>query len=390
MDVIDQKVFLKFSFMDALYWAFYASFVGFISTYLLECGMSNSVLSIMLACFMLASFIGAFFWGSVCDRAKTNKNIFIPEFIASIVVSLLIFFIANKNIWISTILYPVFGFLSSSLGSNLDAWMLRTFHKDAGTYGRARSIGSMGYAVTALFMGMLIKKFSFIMMPVGVLFFSFLVLVIAFSITEVPFENVISHDNSSARPLELFKPGPFLFMIITVFFTGLAIAPINNLKIVILQSVGGDVGILGLDSFLGVMVQAFFIFISGSLKKIPVNLRLFLMAFTVLITMLLVGTAVNSWMIILGTVFANVSYGIMLPTQREIVETNVPTNLKNTAHSLSDATFGSFSGILALMYSGFVMDRFGAKSVAILGCIIMAIPVLLTVIKLFTAKKERI
>lgn len=390
MDVIDQKAFLKFSFMDALYWAFYASFVGFISTYLLECGMSNSVLSIMLACFMLASFIGAFFWGSVCDRAKTNKNIFIPEFIASIVVSLLIFFIANKNIWISTILYPVFGFLSSSLGSNLDAWMLRTFHKDAGTYGRARSIGSMGYAVTALFMGMLIKKFSFIMMPVGVLFFSFLVLVIAFSITEVPFENVISHDNSSARPLELFKPGPFLFMIITVFFTGLAIAPINNLKIVILQSVGGDVGILGLDSFLGVMVQAFFIFISGSLKKIPVNLRLFLMAFTVLITMLLVGTAVNSWMIILGTVFANVSYGIMLPTQREIVETNVPTNLKNTAHSLSDATFGSFSGILALMYSGFVMDRFGAKSVAILGCIIMAIPVLLTVIKLFTAKKERI
>lgn len=389
MDVIDQKTFLKFSIMDALYWAFYASFVGFISTYLLDCGMSNSVLSIMLACFMLASFIGAFFWGSVCDRAKTNKNVFIPEFIASIVISLLIFFFANKNIWVSTILYPVFGFLSSSLGSNLDSWMLRTFHKDAGTYGRARSIGSMGYAVTALFMGMLIKKFSFVMMPAGVLFFSLLVLIIAMSIKEMPFENVIAHDASSTSPLELFKPGPFLFMIVTVFFTGLAIAPINNLKIVILQSVGGDVGILGLDSFLGVMVQAFFIFISGSLKKIPVNLRLFLMAFTVLITMILVGTAINSWMIILGTIFANMSYGIMLPTQREIVETNVPASLKNTAHSLSDATFGSFSGILALMYSGFVMDTFGAKSVAFLGCAIMAIPVLLTLFKMFTAHKER-
>lgn len=389
MDVIDQKTFLKFSVMDALYWAFYASFVGFISTYLLDCGMSNSVLSIMLAFFMLASFIGAFFWGSVCDRAKTNKNIFIPEFIASILVSLLIFFFANKNIWISTILYPVFGFLSSPLGSNLDSWMLRTFHKDAGTYGRARSIGSMGYAVTALFMGMLIKKFSFVMMPVGVLFFSLLVLIIAMSIKEIPFENVISHDNSSTSPLELFKPGPFLFMIIAVFFTGLAIAPINNLKIVILQSVGGDVGILGVDSFLGVMVQAFFIFISGSLKKIPVNFRLFLMAFTVLITMVLVGTAINSWMIILGTVFANVSYGIMLPTQREIVETSVPANLKNTAHSLSDATFGSFSGILALMYSGFVMDRFGAKSVAVLGMGIMMIPVLLTIGEMISSKKRK-
>ena len=106
--------------------------------------------------------------------------------------------------------------------------------------------------------------------------------------------------------------------------------------------------------------------------------------------MVLDSTAFTPWMIILGTVFSNMSYGIMLPTQREIVEADVPANLKTTAHSLSDAAYSSFSGMLALLYSGFVMDHFGAKSVAILGCIIMAIPVLLTVIKLFTAKKERI
>lgn len=390
MDVIDQKTFLKFSAMDALYWAFYASFVGFISTYLLECGMSNSVLSIMLACFMIASFIGAFFWGSVCDRFLTNKNVFLPEFIASIAVALFIFFIADKNIWIATVLYPVFGFLSTPLGSNLDSWMLRSFHKDSGTYGRARSIGSMGYAVTALFMGMLIQKFGFIMMVAGTLFFSIHVILIVLTIKEAPFETVAVHADASASPKELFRPGAYLFMIIVVFFTGLAISPVNNMKIVILQSVGGDVGILGIDSFLGVMVQAVFIFLSGSLKKIPVNVRLFLTALTVLVTMVLDSTAFTPWMIILGTVFSNMSYGIMLPTQREIVEADIPANLKTTAHSLSDAAYSSFSGMLALLYSGFVMDHFGAKSVAILGCIIMAIPVLLTVIKLFTAKKERI
>lgn len=389
MDVIDQKTFLKFSAMDSLYWAFYASFVGFISTYLLECGMSNSVLSIMLACFMIASFIGAFFWGSVCDRFLTNRNVFLPEFIASIAVALFIFFIAKKNIWIATVLYPVFGFLSTPLGSNLDSWMLRSFHKDAGTYGRARSIGSMGYAITALFMGMLIQKFGFIMMVAGTLFFSVLVILIVLTIKEAPFETVAVHADASTSPKELFKPGAYLFMIIVVFFTGLAISPVNNLKIVILKSVGGDVGILGVDSFLGVMVQALFIFLSGSLKKIPVNVRLFLTAFTVFITMILVGTAFAPWMIILGTVFSNMSYGIMLPTQREIVEADVPANLKTTAHSLSDAAYSSFSGMLALLYSGFVMDHFGAKSVAILGCAIMAIPVLLTIVKMFTAKKER-
>ena len=75
MEQISKKTFFSFAVMDSLYWAFYACFVGFITTYLLTCGMDNAVLSIMLACFMGASFIGAFFWGSICDKAKTNGYI---------------------------------------------------------------------------------------------------------------------------------------------------------------------------------------------------------------------------------------------------------------------------------------------------------------------------
>ena len=184
MEQISKKTFFSFAVMDSLYWAFYACFVGFIATYLLACGMDNAVLSIMLACFMGASFIGAFFWGSICDKAKTNKKIFIPEYIATIIIAFIIYFMAEKNIWVSTILYPLFGFLSSPLGSNLDTWMLRSFHKDASAYGRARAIGSMGYAITALFMGMLINAIGYQMIPVGTFFFAILVLIIAFMIKE--------------------------------------------------------------------------------------------------------------------------------------------------------------------------------------------------------------
>lgn len=237
MEQISKKTFFSFAIMDSLYWAFYACFVGFITTYLLTCGMDNAVLSIMLACFMGASFIGAFFWGGICDKARTNKKIFIPEYIATIIIAFIIYFMAEKNIWVSTILYPLFGFLSSPLGSNLDTWMLRSFHKDASAYGRARAIGSMGYAVTALFMGMLINAIGYQMIPVGTLFFAILVLIIAFMIKEVPFENVVIHSGSGSVK-DLLHIGSFMFMLVTVFFTGLAIAPVNNLKIVILKSVG--------------------------------------------------------------------------------------------------------------------------------------------------------
>ena len=93
-------------------------------------------------------------------------------------------------------------------------------------------------------------------------------------------------------------------------------------------------------------------------------------------------------MIILGTIFSNISYGIMLPTQREIVETYVPDHIKTTAHSLSDTMYSGFSGIIALTYSGYIIDGFGAKYVTILGICIMAIPCVLTLFRLFFRKRK--
>lgn len=376
----EKRMLTGFSILDGIYWAFYASFVGFITTYMLACGMNNSELSFVLSIFMLTSFIGAFFWGSRCDKAKTNRLVFLPQFGAAFVVGLIIFIAAKRHLTVAAVLYPVFGFLSSSLGSNLDAWMLRSFDRDAEKYGHARAIGSMGYAMMALVMGQLIKWFGYSMIPAGMIFTAAVVIVFAFIMPEKPYESGSEHLKPS-NPLKLFKPGSYLFMLIVIFLTGLAISPINNLKIVFLQSVGGDVGILGIDSFLGVMVQAMFIFISGRLRRISTKYRLFTVAVSVLAAITLVFFAENSAMIILSTVINNLSYGVMLPTMREITEKSVEGDLKNTAHSLCDAMFGSFAGVIALLYSGVMIDALGTKAVALLGIIIMLVPTSMTLYK---------
>jgi PPP family 3-phenylpropionic acid transporter len=384
----ESRTVIGFSLLDGLYWAFYAVFVGFIATYLLACGISNSILSILLAVFMACSFAGAFFWGGLCDRHHTNKKVFLPEFIGSVILSLIIFFLAKVNLWIAAGLYPLFGFFSAPLGSNLDAWMIKRFHKDAGMYGKARAVGSFGYAAAALVIGLLIVQVGYIVMPIGIVICAVPVALLASAMKEDPYPQTcehIEHVNASA----LLKIRPYIYMIVILFLTGLACAPINNLKIVIMQSVGGDVGMLGIDSFIGTTIQAVFIFASGRLKRIPPYVRLIMMTMFALFDMVLIVTAGSPVMVIIGSVMWNASYGVMLPTVREITEKNVHGALKNTAHAMADAVYSSFAGIVALIYSGFMMDSFGARSVAVLGMVIMILPTVMAFFALFQGRKIR-
>lgn len=50
--------------------------------------------------------------------------------------------------------------------------------------------------------------------------------------------------------------------------------------------------------------------------------------------------------------------------------------------------YGSFAGIIALLYSGMMMDRFGARSVALLGMGIMIIPVVMSLVPLIRSFKK--
>lgn len=392
MNRVDNKTILSFSILDAIYWGFYASSAGFLTSYMLECGLSSTFLSIVLAIFMVFSFAGAFFWGGLCDKKKSNKKIFIPEFIGAVCIALFIYFMADKNVMVSALCYPLFGFIVAPLGSSLDAWMLRSFYQDGNIYGRARGTGSAGYAIAALVIGQLTNYLGYIILPICMVITSVTVLLITFLMKEMPYkEHKQEVQQEKQDPRLLLKIGPYVFLLITLFLTGLAISPYNNLKIVVLKSVGGDVGMLGIDSFIGVMVQAVFIFVSGKLKKFPRYVRLLFMSVCVAITLSLAATASNPYMIVLGSVFANISYGVMLPTAREITESTVSGSLKNTAHSLSDAMFGYAAGMIALLYSGTLMDAFGVRFVMLMGVCIMMIPIVMTLVgTIKEAKKGKV
>ena len=161
MEATTKRTAAAFAALDALYWAGNASGMGFLTAYFLKCGLGSGILSLVIAIFQALSLAGGVFWGNLCDRRGTNQRIFLPVFPACQGILLLIYYLASRNMTLACLLYFAAGFLISSMGTNLDVWILRSVRYDPASFGVIRGIGSIGYAVSMLATGFLVEAFGY-------------------------------------------------------------------------------------------------------------------------------------------------------------------------------------------------------------------------------------
>jgi MFS family permease len=381
----EKWVLIRFNLIQVLYWCGFASMAAFVSAFMLSKGMSNTQLSLMLAIYMLCAFVGQFFWGSICDKLKTNKKIFILGEILVLALYYLIYKFSN-DFSVVMILYPILGFVMVPLPSNLDAWLLKCFVHRPEVYGPARGWASMGFAVFMLIYGNIIAGIGYHVMPA----FATVFIVTTIILSSMQPDSPEPEGERAALKLrdigKLTKIKPYMFIIVLLLFTGLAIAPINNMKIVVLENVGGTVVHQGYDSFFMCVAQLPFFFLAGKIRKIPQNIRLLLSAAGPMCMILINFFAASPYMVILASVFNAISYSILLPTIREITEASTDKALRTTAHGIADAVFQSLAGMVSLLYVGSLMDNVGMSAVFIICICFQSVALILAVIKTFFRK----
>ncbi len=360
---------------------------AYIGAYLLSKGLTNTRLSLLLSAYMLFAFLGQFFWGSVCDRLETNKKVFVLGNLLVLGLNLAIYFLAGSLSAVA-VLYPLLGFTMAPLPSNLDTWLLKCFSHRTQVYGPARGWGSLGFALFMLFYGPLLNRVGYWVMPVFATAFILITVGVALSQPDSP---PPEGKRSSFRVREIAKLArirPYMFLVVLLLFTGLAGAPISNMKIAVLKSVGGNVSHQGYDFFFMCMFQLPFFFLAGRIRKINRRIRLVLSAAGPMLMILCNFFAASPVLVITGSVFNAISFSIMLPTTREITEENVDIRLRTTANSVTDAVYQSLAGMASLLYVGSIMDHFGMKVVFAICIAIQIVPIAMTVSSL-VRKAER-
>ena len=370
-----------FTLLEMAYWSFYASFLCYVSTYFLELGHSSSSVSTLVAGFMLMGFLGAFFWGEVSDKLHTNRLTFLAEAVISILLCAVIYFFGKYRM-VTGVVYPLLGFFVLPIGGNLDSWILASLGKDSGKFGMIRSCGSLAYAPVALLFGMLIRKVGFSATITGASVFMAVSVLTALTLPDSNRKREGKGGGFSLADLRtLFSVRDYTWVVLTVLFTGMAIQPVNSLKIIVLENVHGDVGILGMDAFIGVLIQAPFIAMLGVLRRIPLRFR-FLQAIACHLTMLLLTCfARNPYMVVFGSVFTNIGYGLIMPSMRETVETYVPEKYRNIGHNVMDAAYGSLAGVLSLPVAGKLSDQIGVSRMITVCVAVIMVPLTISAVR---------
>lgn len=363
---------VKFAVLEAVYWSIMASFGAYIASFNLSRGYSQSLVSIMIAVYMVSGFAGQFFWGSVCDRLQTNKKVFVGSVLTAGALQLAMYFIDNQLAF--GLLYGLFGFMIGPLGSILDTWMLRSLDSDIRVYGVSRSCGSAGYAIVILISGNLINRFGYFVMPLISTGFLFMTVLMTFTLKDADLRQKSGSSVSLKDIMSIMKNPAYVTIIAIVFFIGLANAPVGNLKIMILQAVGGNVSTQGLDAFLGCMVQFLFFLLAGVFIAIPARIRLFIASLSMALAMLINFLAGNVSMIIVASLFMNVSYSFMIASSRELVMRCVEPKYQTTANGVSDAFYSFLAGTIALLYAGSVAQSFGIHTMILISLILSLIP----------------
>ncbi|MBR4039464.1 MAG: MFS transporter [Clostridia bacterium] len=373
--------FALFSMLEITYWAFHASFVAYASAYLISRGVSNTAMSLLISGFMLCAFAGSMIFGRICDRLQSNKRVFIPCMLAAYALMFAIYAFGDR-LPVLAVCYPLLGLVFQPQGANADAWVLSAYDHDQKMFGRVRSMPSLFYAVIGMVMGRLISRFGYRMMLFGGTLFMALCVISAAALPDARAVSAPSRAMKAGDVRRLFCSRPYRMLVILLFLIGLSIAPINNLKIVVLENVGGNVSHIGVDSFVSALTQVPFIAMAGLLMMIPLRARFVSMALLPLGMILLVRFASSPAMVFAGSFLANVGFGILLPTMRDVTERYVDGDLRNLGHNLSDAVYNSFSSVISLMYAGAVADRFGVSAMLTLCAVIAVIPAVLSMKKL--------
>ncbi len=381
--------YTKFKIFMFTYWAMMLGIAGMYTMYIAEVGFTKKQISIAVTIFTISTFIGQNFFGYLADRFKCIKKLLILANIVGIIVSIALNF--SDETWFIGILIFLWGFFLYGTVPLSDAWYMGVLEAngDGNKFGVIRGMGSIGYGLSGVLMGLLLKHYGWGIYSWYITVSTFITLGIILSIDEDDGGTIIQREDISMREAfeQIIKTKPLRSIVIIVFIYNFVLKGIYSYLGVLVMDFGGGPLSLGLTYFFDATPELITFALTSKLLDRYENRDLIFVAFILQIIRLSLILVFNSpvAIILLGTL-SGFAFGLLATAYKTFIYEVAPDKYKVSCLSLSESIIG-LSGVISAPVFGFLFVKFDGHMAIGIGLLIYVLIALSLGIRLYGNKK---
>lgn len=331
-----------------------ATFLPFLTVYLQAKGLDYGEIGILLAIFSITGVIVQPFWGYLTDKyldkQKTILILMLGSSVAALAFSISYTFLA---LLLSIILFLTF---QSPIMPVLDAYSYEIIddHRSI-LYGRLRVMGSLGYALSALGMGLVVNTLG--VTPIF-FFYTGLILLAAALTLQIRHHGETVYEKLNMSDVgRLMKDNRFLMYVLALGVMNIAIGSTNSYLPILVLETGGQLGHIGLISFMIAMSELPFFFFGDSFIRKYGVLNIFGIGMLVYAGMYLGDSFLRNYTAVLFVqLFQGIAFSFFIIAGLHYLNSIVAPNMKTTAMTIYGAVtgVGHFTGNAA---GGFLLEN---------------------------------
>lgn len=350
------------------YWAMILSVSGMYTMFIIHKGFSKAEIGLAVTICTFSTLLGQNFIGYMADRFRCEKKILLISISTGIVVAAMLMFAKqNWHIFVAVATWTFFLNGSAPLSEAMCIGTLKT-SSEQNKFGRIRGLGSIGFGVSGVLIGLLLQKFGwdiYYWYILACVIFSMISVLMLTEIRGVAFYKGIGKvagENGKFSFKETFKETikikQLRAVIIVVFMYAFVVEGVYNYLGVLVSDFGGGPLSLGLTYFFDATPEVVTFFLTARLMSKYHSKWLILAAFVLQIIRLSLILIFNSSLsIMLLGVLSGFAFGLIATAYKTYIYELAPEKYKISCVSLSESIIG-LSGAISVPVFGFIIIKF--------------------------------
>lgn len=342
------------------------SIVGMYSMYILEIGFTKSEISLAVSIYTISSMLGQNFISYLADRYKCTKRILtISILIGSLSATAMSL---SRQVWFVNTMIAIWGFCMFGTVPLSDAWYIQILKSNdkENDYGKIRGLGSIGYGLSGVLIGLLLQTFGWKIYTFYIVIFAILVLISIFLISDIMDFNLIKKEvnvedsnkisvKEGLSQIMAVKPLRSLMLILFLYY--FVVKGIYSYLGVFLADLGGGPLSLGVAYFFDASPELISFFIAARLLSKYKSQALIFLSFIIQIVRLsLILIFPNTYVIILLGTLSGLAYGMQAAAYKTYIYKIAPDKYKVSSLSIIESVISLSSVISAPIFGAVIME----------------------------------